>query len=192
MPRSRNLSVAVLALGVALVVLYGIGSVQASPGRETIPHALAALTPDPAPRQVGAVTFVDAAGKPRTLSAFKGRVVVLNLWATWCAPCVRELPAVARLAATLGPGKVMVVAINAGREDAAATAAFLKAHGAADLAVYRDPDFSLLSAFGSQGLPFSVLIDAKGREFARASGPMGWDDPASIAYFKSLGSRANP
>ncbi len=87
------------------------------------------------------------------------------------------------------PGKVMVVAVNAGHDDAAKTAAFLKAHGAANLAVYRDPDLSLLTAFGSQGLPFSVVIDGQGREIARASGPMKWDDPAAIAYFKGLGSQ---
>ena len=93
----------------------------------------------------------------------------------------------AKLSAALGTGKVMVVAVNASHDDAAKVADFLKAHGAANLAVYRDPDLSLLTAFGSQGLPFSVVIDARGREIARASGPMNWDDPAAIAYFKALG-----
>jgi len=188
-PKFPALAAAVFA-GAALVVLYVIRPVQASPVRETIPHALAALRPDPQPKPVPAATFVDAQGRSQALSAFKGRVVILNIWATWCAPCVRELPEVGRLVAALGPGKVTVVAVNTGHEDAAATASFLKTHGAANLAVYRDPDLSLMSAFGSEGLPFSVLIDARGREIARASGPMQWDDPAAIAYFKSLGSRA--
>ena len=115
--------------------------------------------------------------------------MILNMWATWCAPCVTELPAVGKLAAALDPGKVMVVAVNTGHDDTAATAAFLKARGAANLAVYRDPSLSLLMAFGSQGLPFSVVIDAKGREIARASGPMKWSDPAAIAYFKALAAQ---
>ena len=174
------------AFGAVLAVLYVIPSVEASPA---IPQALAALTPDAAPKPAPAATFMDAQGHSLPLSAFKGRVVILNLWATWCAPCVEELPAVAKLAAALGSGKVMVVAVNASHDDAAKVADFLKSHGAANLAVYRDPDLSLLTAFGSQGLPFSVVIDGKGREIARASGPMKWDDPAAIAYFKSLGAR---
>jgi thiol-disulfide isomerase/thioredoxin len=174
------------AISVALAVLYVIRPVEASPA---IPQALAALKADPAPKPAPDATFVDAQGHPVPLSAFKGHVVILNLWATWCAPCVEELPAVAKLAAALGPGKVTVVAVNASHDDAAKVADFLKAHGAANLIVYRDPELSILTAFGSQGLPFSVVIDSKGREIARASGPMKWDDPAAVAYFKGLGAR---
>ena len=178
---------AAIIAAVALVVLYVIRS---SPVHETPPAALAALMPDAAPKPLPATTFVDGRGRPQSLAAFKGRVVILNFWATWCAPCVRELPSLGHLAAVLGPGKVTIVAVNAWHEDARTTAAFLKAHGAENLAVYRDPDLSLQTAFGAQGLPFSVLIDARGREIARASGPMGWDDPAAVAYFKSLGAHA--
>jgi thiol-disulfide isomerase/thioredoxin len=186
MPKPGFLARAAILVA-ALAVLYVIRPALASP----VPKALAALVPDPAPKPVPAASIVDAQGKPQPLSAFRGRVIILNMWATWCAPCVRELPAVGKLAQALGSGKVTVVAVNAGHDDAAATAAFLKAHGAGNLAVYRDPDLSLLTAFGSQGLPFSVLIDAKGREIARASGPMNWDDPAAIAYFKSLAHAAS-
>ena len=182
MPRKMTQRLAAV-FGAALAVLYVIPSVEASPA---IPPALSALKADPAPKPAPAATFLDARGHPQPLSGFKGRVVILNLWATWCAPCVEELPAVAKLAAALGPGKVAVVAVNASHDDAAKVADFLKSHGAGNLAVYRDPDLSVLTAFGSQGLPFSVVIDGKGREIARASGPMKWDDPAAIAYFKAL------
>ena len=182
MPFSKIVAAAFAA---ALAVLYVIRPVEASPA---IPKALSALVPDKAPKPVPAVSFVDAQGHPVSLTAFKGHVVILNMWATWCAPCVEELPAVAKLAAALGSGKVTIVAVSAAHDDAAKTTDFLKAHGAANLTVYRDPDLSLLSAFGSQGLPFSVVIDSQGREIARASGPMKWDDPAAIAYFKALGA----
>ena len=173
------------AVGAALAVLYMIRPVEASPA---VPKALASLVPDKAPKPVPATTFVDAQGHPVSIAAFKGHVVILNMWATWCAPCVEELPAVGKLAAALGSGKVTVVAVSASHDDAAKTADFLKAHGASSLAVYRDPDLSLLSAFGSQGLPFSVVIDGQGREIARASGPMKWDDPTAVAYFRALAS----
>lgn len=170
------------ALVAALAVLYVIRS---SPVHDAVPTALAALTPDPAPRALPAATFMDAAGHAHSLAEYKGRLTILNLWATWCAPCVRELPALGRLAAATH-GKLAIVTVNAGHDTPAQTAAFLAAHGAGDLPAFRDPDLSLLTAFGSQGLPFSVLIDAKGREIARASGPMGWDDPAAEAYFARL------
>lgn len=186
MPRKIAKTLAA-AFAAALVVLYVIPSVEASPA---IPQALSALKPDAAPKPVPAATFVDAQGHPTALSAFKGRVVILNMWATWCAPCVAELPAVGKLAAALGAGKVIVVAVSASHDDAAKTADFLKAHGAADLAVYRDPDLTFMTALGARGLPFSMVIDGKGREIARASGPMKWDDPAAVSYFKSLASRA--
>ncbi len=184
MPR-KTVQMLAAVFGAALAVLYVIRPVEASPA---IPPALAALKADPAPKPAPDATFMDAQGHAVPLSAFKGRVVILNLWAIWCAPCVEELPAVAKLAAALGPGKVTLVAVNASHDDAAKTADFLKSHGAANLAVYRDPELSILTAFGSQGLPFSVVIDSKGREIARASGPMKWDDPAAVAYFKALGS----
>ncbi len=188
MPRAhlKILGVAAAVVGMAVIVLYVI---RTSPVHETIPPALAALAPDSAPQPVPGVTLDDAAGRPQPLASFKGRVVILNLWATWCAPCVRELPALARLAAALGAEKVTVVAVDEGHDHAADIAAFLRAHGAANLAVYRDSDLALLQAFGAQGLPFSVVIDSKGREIARASGPLAWDDPAAIAYFKTLAAR---
>ncbi len=179
----------IVALFAVAIIVAALGvhyMIRSNPVHEAIPEALGALTPDPAPKPIPAVTFLDSQGKPASLAQFKGRVIILNMWATWCAPCVRELPALGRLAAALGPGKVTVVTVNASHDTAAQTAAFLKAHGASDLPAYRDPDLSLLTGFGSQGLPFSVLIDANGREFARASGPMQWDDPKAIAYFRAL------
>jgi thiol-disulfide isomerase/thioredoxin len=175
------------AVGTALAVLYVIHPAEASPA--PIPKTLAALTPVAPPRPVPAASIVDAQGHPVALASFKGRVVILDMWATWCAPCVEELPAVARLAKALGFGKVIVVPVSQSNLDAAATAAFLRKHGAANLTAYRDPDLSLLKPFGAPGLPFSVVIDAKGREIAHASGPMKWDDPAAVAYFKALGGR---
>src|SRR3974390_765680 len=109
-------------IGAALVVLYVIG---ANPVHEPVPQALAALTPEPAPKPIADMAVVDKDGGKVRLAKFRGRLVILNVWAPWCAPCVRELPALGRLEAALGAGRVMVVTVNASRDTAAQTASFL-------------------------------------------------------------------
>jgi len=148
------------------------------------PAALAKLRLEDKPRAVPAVAFTDASGARHMLGEFKGHYVLLNLWATWCAPCVRELPALAKLQSAV-PG-LRVVAVNVGRSSVADTAAFLSAHQAAVLSVYVDTNVALERSFGAYGLPLSVLIDPKGEEVARAVGPAEWDAPEAIAYFRSL------
>lgn len=175
----------VMALGGVLGVLYVIlsGPVHAV---DRVPEALAKLTPEKAPKAVPAVAFSDGAGKRHLLAEFKGRYVLLNLWATWCNPCVRELPALARLQAAMPPGRLKIVAVNVGRSNAAETAAFLRAHHAAGLGVYLDTNVAMMRAFRAYGLPLSVLIDPDGREVARAFGASEWDAPSAIAYFNTL------
>jgi thiol-disulfide isomerase/thioredoxin len=117
--------------------------------------------------------------------------VLLNLWATWCAPCVKELPALAKLQGAVPPGKLTVLTVNVGQGGAADTAAFMKAHTASALPVNLDADSSFIRAFGAFGLPLSVLIDPQGREVARAVGPADWDASSSIDYFKALSHAAS-
>jgi thiol-disulfide isomerase/thioredoxin len=191
MPQMRRLAIAALAavvLGASLAAVYLTVLGPVSAPRQA--SALAKLKPAPRPAPVPAVAFADAAGRLHMLSEFKGRYVLLNLWATWCAPCVRELPALARLQGQVPPGRLTVVPVNVGRGNAAATAAFLKAHKADALPVYLDSNTAFLRAFRAYGLPLSVLIDPKGREIARAFGAVRWDDKESVAYFKSLPARA--
>jgi thiol-disulfide isomerase/thioredoxin len=181
--RLTLIATSAIVIGAALAVLYVIfGRAVHAPG----PPASLARLENVAPQSVPGVAFVDAAGGRHMLAAFKGRYVLLNLWATWCAPCVQELPALARLQKAVPPGRLMIVAVNVGRGNAADTVAFLKAHDAAGLTTYFDPDLALMSVFGAVGLPLSVLVDPKGREVARAAGSVEWGDPAAIAYFKAL------
>lgn len=171
--------------GAVLVVLYVIlsGPVHAVPSP---PAALARLKPGIEAKSVPAVAFADGAGKRHMLSEFKGRYVLLNLWAAWCAPCVRELPALAALQAAVPKDRLVVVAVNVGRSGAAETADFLAAHGAVRLGVYLDSNIALMRAFRAYGLPLSVLIDPQGREVARAAGPASWDAPEALSYFRAL------
>jgi thiol-disulfide isomerase/thioredoxin len=168
-------------IAAAFVLLYlRHGGVHAS----APPATLAALHGE-TPKTVPDVDFSDASGGRHALSAFKGHYVLLNLWATWCAPCVKELPALATLQGAVGPARLTVLTVNVGHGGAAETAAFLKAHNAGTLPVYLDSDAAFIRAFGAFGLPLSILIDPQGHEVARALGPANWDAPDSIAYFKA-------
>lgn len=158
----------------------------APPG--TKPASLAELKTE-TPKPAADIAFSDASGARHTLSSYRGHYVLLNLWATWCAPCVKELPELAKLQSAVVPAKLSVVTVNVGHSTPAETGAFLKAHQAAALPVFVDSDTAFIRAFGAFGLPLSILIDPKGREIARAVGPAEWDKPQSVAWFKALGSQ---
>ena len=191
---SRLVLIAAAALAVvvagAAFVLYGMqpGAVheQAGPPPALAPFALAAK-PAPVPQ----VAIGDASGARLSLASFKGKYVLLNLWATWCAPCVKELPALAKLKAAASSGTFTVVAVDVGRNTAGEARTFLDAHDARALDTYVDSNIALLRAFNAFGLPLTVLIDPQGREIGRAVGPAQWDNTDAIAYFKSL-SAAKP
>jgi thiol-disulfide isomerase/thioredoxin len=173
-----------LAFALSLSALTACGPQTGTPPAST--GALAKLKTEQPPKAVSPVSFVDAVGTNHTLAEFRGRYVLLNLWATWCAPCVRELPALSNLQARLGTNNLLVIPVSIGRDTAAQTQIFLNQHNA-KLPVYRDTKSAFLHAFGAFGLPLTVLIDPQGREIARASGALRWDAPESVAYFKSLG-----
>ena len=183
--RSFLIAAAALAAIAVVAVLYGKSSppVHAS---LTPPASLARLTPAKHPTPVAAVSFAGADGARHSLGEFKGHYVLLNLWAVWCVPCIRELPALARLQAAFPAGNLKVVPVDVARGTPADAAAFLKEHGAARLPAFIDGDLAMMRVFGAYGLPLTVLIDDKGREIARAVGPADWDSPDAIAYFKAL------
>jgi len=184
--RSRLLTIAVALGAIALVaVLYGISRLTVHAPLKP-PASLARLVMADRARPVADVAFEGPGGKRLTLGEFRGRYVLLNLWATWCAPCVRELPALAALEQRVPQGRLSVVAVDVGRGTISDAAQFLKSHGAEKLDVYVDPDIALMRAFGAYGLPLSVLIDPEGREIARAVGPADWSAKDSVRYFERL------
>lgn len=129
--------------------------------------------------------FQDGGGKPLKLSDWKGRVVLVNLWATWCAPCRKEMPDLATLQKELGSDQFEVVAISVDRKGAEASAAFLKETGAANLKLYVEPSTRIVTDFQSPGLPATILIDRQGREIGRLLGPAHWASPEAIALIKA-------
>lgn len=180
----RPLILAVLCAGLALVVLYVI--LLAPVHAPAPPESLSRLALAKTAKTVPSVAFTDATGKRHELSEFRGRTVLLNLWAPWCAPCVRELPALAKLSRSIPASKLMVVAVDVGRGGPDDARTFLAEHGASALAVYVDSDIALVRAFGAYGLPLSVVIDPSGREIARSVGPGEWGAPDAVAFMKKL------
>jgi thiol-disulfide isomerase/thioredoxin len=143
-----------------------------------------------APRPVEDFAFTDADGAELKLSDFRGRTVVLNLWATWCAPCLREMPMLEGFAReTAGPG-LAVIALNQDRGGLKAARPFWDEHGFESLALYLDPGFAAGSALKANGLPLTLLIDPQGREVARLEGIAEWDAPEVVGYFKALAGTA--
>ncbi len=136
--------------------------------------------PVPAP-QTG---FTDAGGREITLAAFEGQVVLLNFWATWCAPCVREMPTLDRLQDKLGSQGLAVVAVSQDRGGLAVVAPFVKQLGLRHLEIYLDPRGALSRAFGLGGLPTTLLIDAEGRLVGGLEGPAEWDSEEALALIR--------
>jgi thiol-disulfide isomerase/thioredoxin len=118
-------------------------------------------------------TFTAPDGKPVTLAAFKGKPILVNLWATWCGPCVKEMPSLDRLAKR-GANKLLVLTVNQ-TDDAAAIAKWWAPRQFTTLAAYRDEKGSLGFAFETGVLPTTVLYDAEGKEVWRIVGGMDWD-----------------
>ncbi len=112
------------------------------------------------------------------------RGTVLNLWATWCAPCIREMPALDRLHALLAGEGIRVLALSEDRTEPAVPAEFLKINKIENLGVLIDPKGQLARSLGVRGLPTTLLIDSEGRERARVEGIAEWDDPEALAFIR--------
>lgn len=125
-----------------------------------------------------ALDFVDGDGAARSLGEWRGRVVLINLWATWCAPCIEEMPSLDRIAARLGGPGFDVVAIAVDRQGATVVRPFMEKLGLARLQLYLDPTNGVVRALGAPGLPVSVVLDREGRELGRVLGAAEWDSPA--------------
>lgn len=139
---------------------------------------VAALTAASAPLRLPDLAFEDAAGQPHKLSDWRGRTVLVNLWATWCVPCRKEMPALDQLEGKLGGKDFAVVAINIDTRDPDKPKAFLQQAGLTRLGGYADPKakvFQDLKGIGrALGMPTSVLIDGAGCEIATIAGPAEW------------------
>lgn len=143
------------------------------------------------PKPLPPLAFETMDGKPASLEDFRGKIVVLNLWATWCAPCREEMPSLDRLQAALDPGKAIVVALSVDRAGPERVKEFMDGIGVKRLAVYRDPKAATTRAIKVLGLPATLIVSAEGMELGRVLGIAAWDSPEIVALIRELaGERA--
>jgi thiol-disulfide isomerase/thioredoxin len=131
------------------------------------------------------IAFQDDGGKMHSLTEWRGRVVLLNLWATWCGPCRKEMPELARLQSEFGSLDFEVVALSLDRGGAGVAAGFLREIGAVALKVYVDPSGKALHQLSAIGLPATILIDRQGSEIGRLLGPARWASPEAITLIRA-------
>jgi thiol-disulfide isomerase/thioredoxin len=130
--------------------------------------------------------FRDAEGNEVRLADFSGKVALVNLWATWCAPCRAEMPSIDRLAADLAGGDLAVVALSTDRFGAERIREFFDEIGVEHLEIYQDKRSEVARAAGAMGLPITLLLDREGREVARLTGDAAWDSPEATALLARL------
>jgi thiol-disulfide isomerase/thioredoxin len=144
----------------------------ASPG-------LPQFIPTTPPRPVPDVAVETRTGERVPLSDLKGRPILINFWATWCGPCISEMPALDALAAERANTPLAIMAVSEDRKGESVVAPFLHKLRLGNLPIYLDPQTKALAAFGSDALPTTVLIDRKGREVGRLMGAASWDSAAA-------------
>lgn len=138
------------------------------------------------PRPVAALTFQGGEGQPLSVDAFRGKVAVLNLWATWCAPCREEMPTLDGLQAKLGGADLEVLALSIDHGGTKVIRQFFREIGVKYLRLYIDPSGQALNALNILGIPTTLLIDRRGRELGRLTGIAKWDSPEMVNFLQGV------
>jgi thiol-disulfide isomerase/thioredoxin len=181
-----------LAVGVSLAtVAAGRQAVAAEPrGMQLAAGAdggLSRLRETPAGKPIPeGLVFLDAEGRETRFDAFRGKGLVVNFWATWCPPCVAEMPALDRAHAALARDGIEVLALSSDRGGRAQVEPFYARTGLRHLAIWLDPRGAAGRAFGVRGLPTTLILDRAGQEVARLEGEAEWDRPEILAAIRRL------
>ena len=136
------------------------------------------------PETLPYLTFVDGDQKPLSLADFRGRPVLLNIWATWCVPCRKEMPSLDRLQSMFDPSKFLVLTLSIDHQGIPAIKKFYDDLGLKSLGLYVDQSASATNRLRLPGVPGTLLIDAQGQEIGRKVGPTEWDSPATVAILR--------
>lgn len=143
------------------------------------------------PEALPGFNLTDADGNAVTLATYSGKLLLVNLWATWCAPCVKEMPTLDALQQALGSARFTVLPISLDRGGRQQVEAFFAKNGIAHLPMVFDPTGSSMAALTVRGLPTTLLIDGKGREIGRLEGDADWSHPSTralIQYYLDAGA----
>jgi thiol-disulfide isomerase/thioredoxin len=136
------------------------------------------------PRTLPDLHFIDGDGREMTLADFRGKVVLLNIWATWCVPCRKEMPALDRLQSELGGSDFQVLALSIDRQGKAVVEPFYRELGLKTLAIYIDQTGKATQALHTVGVPTTLLIDRDGREVGRKMGAAEWDSSEIVEIIR--------
>jgi len=154
-------------------------------GPELLTGSLARFKLAGEPRALPELAFTDVDDKPLTLGDFKGRTVLLNFWATWCAPCVKEMPSLDKLQAAMGKDRFVVLPLSLDGPSRPKVAPFYADKKLSHLGIYFDKGKKAMGTLDISVLPTSVLVDAEGREIGRLEGEAEWDGPEAFALLKA-------
>jgi len=175
----------VAAASIFLLVAPTLGAADEGdadmPDRTKLGEFVPSAQPYPAP----AISFADTSGHSVELSELQGKLVIVNLWATWCGPCLREMPSLERLQSRLGE-RVAVLAVSEDRGGNKSVEPFIAKLGLKSVKIYIDPKSEVGHAFGVRGLPTSFLIDREGKVLGRVEGAAEWDSPKILGILEPL------
>jgi len=143
------------------------------------------------PRPIPSPSFADEYGLDLTLDDFRGRIVLVNLWATWCAPCRAEMQTLDLLQEKLGSDAFHVLPLCVDGSGLSSVRRYYNATGLNSVAIYLTDDVAAFRAFGMEGLPTTILIDPQGRELGRVSGPANWNSRQVRTRFQSMIAEGN-
>jgi thiol-disulfide isomerase/thioredoxin len=175
----------VVAALMFLLVAPALGAADESdsdiPDRTKLGEFVPSAQPFPAPE----VSLADPTGQTVGLSALRGKPVLVNLWATWCEPCLREMPSLERLQSRFGE-RIAVLAVSEDRGGNKSVEPFIAKLGLKSVKIYIDPKSEVGHAFGARGLPTSFLIDREGKVLGRVEGAAEWDSPKILGVLEPL------
>ncbi len=190
----KLIAVAGLGLGLVAAGIYWLGNGSTTPAEPVDYSAVEALREDQmrklmfhsAPQSVSEAVFQAEDGADMTLADLKGKHVALNFWATWCAPCRKEMPSLANLQAELGGDDFEVVTVAVGRNPSEAIDRFFAEEGITGLPKHVDPSNRLSRDMAVAGLPITVILNPEGMEIARLIGDAEWDTNSAKAIVTAL------
>ena len=171
----------------AILIIWAVAALQSSqpdPAAPPLAGWMQNFTPAAAPGPAPRTAFAGRDGGDRTLADFRGKVVLVNFWATWCAPCVREMPSLVRLHRTLAGDRFALLALSQDLKGWAAIDPFVKRHGLAALQVFLDRKGVFARTLGVRGLPTTILFGQDGQELGRLEGVAEWDSAEAVALMR--------